>query len=131
MLKILFLTRSYLPHLGGVEIHINRVADLLHKLGHQVTIITGTQDSHDLSETKLKSTLIYRIPLYLTSQNSKNILYGTGYSNTALSSVKRTSSIATMPSLGIFPFAFSTLPSRFLLPSMVMKVSVHPRKVPL
>ena len=39
-MNIVFLTRLYHPHIGGVEKHVHRVTEELQKKGHEVTIIT-------------------------------------------------------------------------------------------
>lgn len=47
-MNILFLSRLYFPHVGGVEKHVEKVCNVLKKRGHVVTIVT----------TKFKSKLI-------------------------------------------------------------------------
>jgi len=39
-MKILFFTRLFYPHIGGVEIHTQRICEELIKKGHKVTVIT-------------------------------------------------------------------------------------------
>lgn len=39
-MKILFLTRSYLPNIGGVEKHVEKITEVLIEKGHEVSIIT-------------------------------------------------------------------------------------------
>jgi len=39
-MKILFLTRLFYPHVGGVEKHVEKVSEELIKQGHSVTILT-------------------------------------------------------------------------------------------
>ena len=39
-MKILFLVRNRWPHVGGVEKHIERIADRLQRKGHRVKIIS-------------------------------------------------------------------------------------------
>lgn len=39
-MKILFLTRSYLPNIGGVEKHVEKLTEILIQNGHEVSIIT-------------------------------------------------------------------------------------------
>jgi glycosyltransferase involved in cell wall biosynthesis len=41
-MRLLFLTRLYLPHIGGVEKHVAEVAKILEKRGHKVKIISET-----------------------------------------------------------------------------------------
>lgn len=52
-MKIVFLTRLYYPHVGGVEKHVQKVSEKLIKLGHEVTIIT-TKHSPKLKNIKRK-----------------------------------------------------------------------------
>lgn len=42
--KILFLTRLYYPHIGGIEKHIAELSKVLIKKGHSVTILTTKFD---------------------------------------------------------------------------------------
>ena len=43
-MKVLFLTRLYKPHVGGIEKHVYEVSRLLKKKGHKVTIVTTKYD---------------------------------------------------------------------------------------
>lgn len=63
-MNILFLTRLYNPHVGGVEKHITEISRLL-SLRHKITIVTE-QHSPDLTLYERQQNLeIYRIPLSL------------------------------------------------------------------
>jgi glycosyltransferase involved in cell wall biosynthesis len=53
-MKILFLTRLFYPHVGGVEKHLEKISDILIKKGNAVTILT----TH--FEDGLKDEEIYR-----------------------------------------------------------------------
>ncbi len=53
-MKILFFSRFYYPHVGGVEKHITEISQELVKKGHKVTIIT-TKYSNDLVDTEIKN----------------------------------------------------------------------------
>lgn len=44
-MKILFLTRLYWPHVGGVEKHIEKVSQVLQKKGYEITILTTRYDN--------------------------------------------------------------------------------------
>ena len=61
-MNILFFSRLFYPHIGGVEKHVLEVGRLLIKKGHKVTIIT----EQDLLKTKPSETIekidIFRIP---------------------------------------------------------------------
>jgi len=39
-MKVLFLTRSYFPNIGGVEKHVEKITEILMKKGHEVIILT-------------------------------------------------------------------------------------------
>ena len=43
-MKILFLTRLFYPHVGGVEKHVLELSKILLKKGHRVTVITTKHD---------------------------------------------------------------------------------------
>lgn len=43
-MKILFLTRLYYPHIGGVEKHIEEVSKILIKKGCKITVVTTKHD---------------------------------------------------------------------------------------
>ncbi|MCB9813289.1 MAG: glycosyltransferase family 4 protein [Pseudomonadales bacterium] len=61
-MKIIHLAKYYLPHLGGVEIHLKEINSLLVKMGHEVIVIT---EQHDLklSETaNCDGVIVMRIP---------------------------------------------------------------------
>lgn len=52
-MKILFLTRLYYPHVGGVERHIKEISSRLKKKGYKITIITTKHDKKlPFKETK-------------------------------------------------------------------------------
>lgn len=66
-MKILFVTSSYLPKLGGVESHVSEVANELQLKGHAVTIVT-VQNSLSNSEKETQHGIdIVRMP-----QGNKN-----------------------------------------------------------
>jgi glycosyltransferase involved in cell wall biosynthesis len=63
-MKILFLTRLYWPHRGGVEKHVEKVSKELMKLGYEVKIITEQYDQN-LSEKETHGGVgIIRIPYF-------------------------------------------------------------------
>lgn len=64
-MKILFLTRLFHPHIGGVEKHVREVARELISRGHQVTVLTENHTGNlESRETLPESTQIYRISTY-------------------------------------------------------------------
>src|SRR5258708_5371697 len=69
-MTILFFTRLFHPHRGGVEKHVLEVSLRLRKKGHKVIIITEQHDTK-LKETELyMGLMIYRIP-YTASWRKK------------------------------------------------------------
>lgn len=61
-MKIVFLTRLYYPHIGGVEKHVREVSKRLITRGHQVKIITEQYDS-DLKKTEYTDGIeVHRFP---------------------------------------------------------------------
>lgn len=69
--RILFLTRLYLPHIGGVEKHISKVSDFLRKKGHSVTIICEQDDKNLKTMELIGDIKIIRIPILLSEKNKK------------------------------------------------------------
>ena len=61
-MNIVFLTRLYYPHIGGVERHLQGLCKELVKRGHQITIITEQYD-HKLPSEEHMDTNIIRIPV--------------------------------------------------------------------
>jgi glycosyltransferase involved in cell wall biosynthesis len=62
-MKILFLTPSYWPHVGGVERHVEEVSKMLARK-HQVTIITQqTQKSSPFHEQHIANIDVWRMPV--------------------------------------------------------------------
>lgn len=62
MKKILFLTRLYYPHIGGVETHIQKIAQELVKRNDEVTIITSSFDQSLSIQETVENVKIIRIP---------------------------------------------------------------------
>lgn len=62
VMNILFLSRLFYPHIGGVEKHVLEVSKLLIKKGHKITVVT----ERDSPEIKLNETFekieVFRIP---------------------------------------------------------------------
>ena len=61
-MNILFLTRYFYPHIGGVEKQVLKLSQELIKRGHQVTIITLKHDSHLKNQEIVSKIKIIRIP---------------------------------------------------------------------
>jgi glycosyltransferase involved in cell wall biosynthesis len=65
-MRILFITASYLPHIGGVEKSVARVSEGLHRCGHHVTIVTSNDVHNTLPACQVinppSADTVYRIP---------------------------------------------------------------------
>jgi glycosyltransferase involved in cell wall biosynthesis len=61
-MRILFLSRLFYPHIGGVEKHVFEISQELIKKGHQVTVVTEAYDNLPIEETH-KKIKIYRMLL--------------------------------------------------------------------
>lgn len=60
-MKILFLTRSFYPSIGGVEKHVEKISEVLINKGHEVTIISETPQksySNDYHSINLSAKLV-------------------------------------------------------------------------
>lgn len=68
-MKIVHVAKYYLPHLGGVEIHLKEVSSLLVKLGHEVTIITTKHDLKLAESTNYNGVNVVRIPDFQDEKN--------------------------------------------------------------
>lgn len=60
-MHVLFSVNNYPPSLGGVQIHVARLAECLAKLGHQVTIVTASGKPGEYTENDVH---VIRIPSY-------------------------------------------------------------------
>ena len=60
--NILFFSRLFYPHIGGVEKHLLEISRLLLKKGHEVSIVTEQHEKKIKLEEKFEGIKIYRIP---------------------------------------------------------------------
>lgn len=67
---IVFVSRLYLPHLGGVEIHIKEIAALLIREGYEVSVVTHQHDKKLALETEYDGVSVYRIP-FVAAENKQ------------------------------------------------------------
>lgn len=61
--NILFLSRLYYPHIGGVEKHVNKVTRELLLKKKRVTVVTELHDTRLKEKEQFESHVIYRIPI--------------------------------------------------------------------
>lgn len=71
-MTILFLTRLFHPHVGGVEKHVERVSGELVTLGYRVVVITEQYEQSLGTRDTYKNIEIWRIPRELT-KTKKNL----------------------------------------------------------
>ena len=69
--KVLFLTRLFYPHIGGVETHVGKISHLLVNMGFEITIITEHYDENLKTHEALDGINIYRIPIKNSDKNKK------------------------------------------------------------
>lgn len=62
-MRILFFSRLFYPHIGGVEKHVFEISKGLIKKGYKVTVITERYDKNLTEKEKIEEILIYRIPV--------------------------------------------------------------------
>lgn len=72
-MNILFFTRSYYPHVGGVEKHIYELSKKLIERGHKVVIITEGERGNNQNQKsfEIKNVTVYRIPITTTEKKKK------------------------------------------------------------
>ena len=61
-MNVLFFTRLFYPHIGGVETHVQRLSQQLIARGHRVVIVTESFDNLP-GKTTYKGIEIFRIPI--------------------------------------------------------------------
>lgn len=60
-MRIVFLSRLFFPHIGGVEKHVLEVSKILIKQGHSVTVITEKHASNLKGKEEIQGIHVYRI----------------------------------------------------------------------
>jgi len=66
-MKILFITPTYYPHIGGVEYVVKSIAERIAKKGHDINVLTGEPQIEKPSEEWLNNVRIIRWPTYAPS----------------------------------------------------------------
>jgi glycosyltransferase involved in cell wall biosynthesis len=69
-MTILFFTRLYLPHVGGVEKHIYEISKILSK-NYKIIIVAEQDDPSEPEYEKTDVTEVYRIPLSGVGESAK------------------------------------------------------------
>uniref|UniRef100_A0A7C4BCT2 Glycosyltransferase n=1 Tax=Ignisphaera aggregans TaxID=334771 RepID=A0A7C4BCT2_9CREN len=63
-MRILFVSPSYYPSIGGIEYVVKSVAERLVKIGHEVTIVAGDRRAKEPSEEEINYVKIVRWPTW-------------------------------------------------------------------
>lgn len=115
-MNILFLTRLYYPHIGGVERHVEEVGKRLVKKGYKVTIVTEL-----LGETKREETIDGIKIIRFTYPKIKFL----GLIFIWLQLLRRFQLIKTSDIVHIHDVFVWYLPFRFLFPKKVVYTTFH------
>jgi glycosyltransferase involved in cell wall biosynthesis len=59
-MKILQVTNSYLPHLGGLEQHVQIISEFLVSLGHEVTVVTVSNNREMPTREEINGVNVFR-----------------------------------------------------------------------
>ncbi len=114
MKKILFLTRLFYPHIGGVEKHVREVGKRLLEKGYSVSIITEEKDGKITSKDGLK---IYHIPISANKNLKKFQIWLWLFKNRRL--------IEEADIVHAHDVAFWYFPFRFLYPRKRFFITFH------
>ncbi|AFL66419.1 glycosyltransferase [Desulfurococcus amylolyticus] len=63
-MKLLFITPSYYPHIGGVEYVVKSVAERFARLGHDVTVLAGEPNADKPREEEVNGVHVIRWPVW-------------------------------------------------------------------
>lgn len=63
-MRILFITPSYYPHIGGVEYVVKSVAERLNKMGHDVIVVAGEPRGNAPFEEVINGVKVVRWPVW-------------------------------------------------------------------
>jgi glycosyltransferase involved in cell wall biosynthesis len=115
-MNILFFSRLFYPHIGGVEKHVLEISRVLIKKGHKITIITE-QHSPDLKlEETIEEIKVYRIPT-LMNGNIKIVIWKWLWQNREL--------IGNADIIHCHDVFFWYLPFKFLFPLKKVFTTFH------
>lgn len=64
IMKIVYITPIYLPHIGGIEIYVQNLALYFKRLNHEITIITADRVTPEVEQYEEKGIKIIRIPVH-------------------------------------------------------------------
>lgn len=116
-MTILFLSRLFYPHIGGVEKHVLAVGETLVKNGNRVIVVTEKFGNNQKIKEKIKGIEIYRIPVNTSEKRKKFLIWKWFLKNRFL--IKETDLVHAHD---VF---FWYLPFRFLFPSKRIFTTFH------
>ena len=115
-MKILFLSRLFYPHIGGVEKHVMEISRLLVEKGHQVSVVT--EELKKLPEHEVFNSIeVYRIPVGKNEWFKKFIIWKWFWTNRKL--------IEDADIVHCHDVFFWYLPFRFLFPFKKVFTTFH------
>lgn len=68
---VVFFSRLYYPHVGGIEKHVYKISQELLKRGYSISIITETFKAGQKKEETIEGVKIFRIPVHAVSEKHK------------------------------------------------------------
>jgi glycosyltransferase involved in cell wall biosynthesis len=74
-MKIIFFSRLFYPHIGGVEKHVFQVSKELIKNGHTVSVVTEMYTKKLLEFEEYHKIKIFRIPIGINEKNKKYAIW--------------------------------------------------------
>lgn len=113
-MKILMITPSFYPYIGGVERHVLKVSQELIKRGHKVTIITEKRDASSKNFEFFENIKIYRVKQNIFSK----LLF-------LLKNIKQLRNADVIQIHDFTSFILWYLPFRFILPRKPVFLTFH------
>lgn len=74
-MKIIFVSRLFYPHIGGVEKHIYKISKVLLEKGYDITVITEKYDEGLEDYEVYEGIIIYRVPVGVGEEKKKWIIW--------------------------------------------------------
>ena len=115
-MKVLFFSRLFYPHIGGVERHVLEISKVLIKKGHRVTVITENYDNLSKND-KLQGISIIRINAGKEGKLKKLRIW--------LQLLKHLDKIQSADIIHCHDIFFWYLPFRFLFPFKKIFTTFH------
>lgn len=116
-MKILFLTRLFYPHIGGVEKHVWEISKRLINKGHDVTIIAEKHDEKINNYEVVQKIRIYRMSRYTDNWFKKFFIWWWMFKNRKL--------MQWADVIHCHDVFFWYLPFRFLFPKKPIFTTFH------